>query len=676
MPMIKISPFGGIVPRTGERLIGDSNAVVANNIKLQSGNIKPLRVPKLINEPNKPLPALSIFRAWYLDQNAWLSWPTDVDAVRVPLSSDVEPRFVWSGDGIPKIATYTQIISSGDNDYPATEYALGIPAPIDKVSIAPSGGVGAATTRVYTYTYFSILGEESAPAPVSDLVTGKVDDTWAVTGMSALPVNSGNISAIVYSGNDVTITTIDQHFNRAGEQIAIADVTTVTNVNGTWTLTEADQVAKTMKFTVSAAPTGVYNDATDTVDTWTRTVPLNLTGMKRRLYRSTGLTGTIQLVSDDVGTSYNDTLSDANILGDELISSGWVQPPVGLKGFKVHSSGAVIAFVGNLLCLSEPYQPHAWPIGYQMSTDSDIVAIGTFGSEIGIGTKGTPYMASGVEPASMASEKINSLYPCLSKRSMIEYGDGLVYASAHGLVYAGSSGVSLLSDRFYAKDEWQALNPASMVSATAYGRLYISYQRMDNSRSMIILDGDLLVTADIQVSELYADESTSELFVSDVEGIKSWDSADTYPLNASWRSKDFVLPAPANMAAAKIEFDAAIDLATQTAIQAAIDAAEAANAALLLTGNIEGGFNFYGFNENGLHATSLQKIPENPPANKVTFVLRKNQDEIVISRVVENNKAFRLPDGYKSDVFSIEVFGQCLIKEIRIADSMDGLRNA
>lgn len=676
MPTIKISPFGGIIPRTGERLIGDSNAVSANNVKLQSGDMKPLRVPKLVNAPNKTLPALSIFRAWYLDQNAWLSWPVDVDAVRVPLSADVEPRFVWAGDGQPKIATYNQIVSSGNNDYPAVEYALGVPAPIAKASITPSGGSGATTTRIYTYTFFTALGEESAPAPVSDLVTGKVDDTWAVSGMTALPINTGNISAITYSGKDVTITTTDQHFNRAGEQITVAGVTTVSDVNGTWTLTAASQSAKTMTFAVIGTPAGTYNNTTDSADTWTRTVPFNTTNMKRRLYRSTGLTGTIQLVSDDVSTSYNDTLSDANILGDELISSGWLQPPVGLKGFKVHSSGAIAGFVGNLLCLSEPYQPHAWPLAYQKSTDRDIVGLGTFGSEIGIGTKGVPWMASGVDPASMSMEKINSLYPCLSKRSLIEYGDGLVYASAHGLVYAGSSGVDLISDRFYTKDEWQELNPASMVSATAYGRLYISFQRADNSRAMLILDGDLLVTADVNVNELYADESTSELFVSDTDGIKAWDSADTYPLTASWRSKDFVFSTPLNMAAAKIEFDAAIDVATQAAINAAIAAAEAANAALLLTGNVEGSINFYGFNENGIHATSLQNIPDNPPANQITFVLRKNQDEIVISRVVENNRAFRLPDGYKSDVFSIEVFGQCKIKEIRISDSMDGLRNA
>lgn len=676
MPMIKISPFGGIIPRTGERLIGDSNAVIANNVKLQSGNIDPLKVPKLINAPNKTLPALAIFRAWYLDQSAWLSWPKDVDAVRVPLSADVEPRFVWTGDGIPKIATYSQVISSGDNDYPATEYALGVPAPIDKSSISAAGGAGLTTTRIYTYTYFSALGEESAPAPVSELITGKVDDTWAVSGMTALPVNSGDISAITYSGKDVTITTTAQHFNRVGEDILVSGVTTISNVNGTWLLIAASQTAKTMKFTVSGTPVGTYNNATDTADTWARTVAFNLTGMKRRLYRSTGLTGTVQLVHDDVGTSYNDTISDADILGDELISSGWSQPPVGLKGLKVHSSGSLAGFVGNFLCLSEPYQPHAWPESYQMSTDRDIVGIGTFGSEIGIGTKGIPWMASGVDPASMTKEKIHSLYPCLSKQSLIEYGDGLVYASAHGLVYAGNSGVDLLSERFYTKDEWQELNPSSMISATAYGRLYISYQRVDDSRSMIILDGDLLVTADVQVCELYADESTSELFVSDAEGIKEWDSADTYPLNSSWRSKDFILPYPINMAVAKIEFDAVINPSVQAAIQASIAAAEAANAALMIAGNIKGSMNSYGYNESGINATVLNKIPESPPENSVTFVLRKNNDEVVISCVVENNIAFRLPAGYKSDVFSVEVFSQCKIKEIRIADSMNGLRNA
>ena len=35
-----------------------------------------------------------------------------------------------------------------------------------------------------------------------------------------------------------------------------------------------------------------------------------------------------------------------------------------------------------------------------------------------------------------------------------------------------------------------------------------------------------------------------------------------------------------------------------------------------------------------------------------------------------------LPAGYKSDVFSIEVLSQCKIKEVRVAETLDGLRVA
>jgi hypothetical protein len=674
--MLKISPFGGMLPRVGTRVLPEDGAQVANNIKLKSGEIRPLREPALINSPAKPMPALTVFRGRDGENNAWFTWPQDVDVIRVPLSAEVESRFVWTGDGIPKIATYSDATDGGGNDYPKNCFALGIPAPATGPTVAPSGGVGAATTRIYTYTFFSALGEESAPAPPSDLITGKVDDTWAISGMDAIPPNSGDITNVTYVGKSVTITTTNRHYNRVGEDVTIAGVTTVTNVNGTWALTAINAAAKTMTFTVTGTPAGAYVNATDTADTWARTVNFNTAGMKRRLYRSTGNNGTVQLVADDVGTSFNDAISDADILGDELISGSWAQPPVGLKGVKVHPSGSVIGFVENILCMSEPYQPHAWPAEYELATDRDIVGVSVFGSDIGVGTKGNPWVASGIEPASMAFEKIPGMYPCLSKRSLIGYGDGLIYATAHGMVFAGRSGVSIITEAFYGKDEWHALNPESMVCSTAYGRLYVAFQRRDGSRSMLILDGSVLITADVPSYSLYTDDTTGELFVTDTIGINAWDDADTYPLSASWRSKDFVLAYPVNMGAAKIEFDMAIDPATQAAITAAIEAAEAANSALLLTGNIEGSMNSFGYNENGVHATSLQDIPDNPPSNLINFILRKNEDEIVISRMVSSNTPFRLPKGYKADTFSVEVFSQCRIKEIRIAETMEGLRNA
>ena len=667
--MVKISPFGGMLPRVGSRLLPDSGAQLANNIKLQSGEVKPLRAAKVVNEPNKPLPALSIYRARYGEQAAWMTWPYDVDVVRVPLSSDVESRFVWTGDGQPRIATYSNVVSGGNNDYPKNSFALGIPAPVYSAGPWATGGSGAMTSRVYTYTFFSALGEESAPARASDLVTGRVDATWNIGGMEDFPPNSGDIISLNYIGQTVTVVTSVKIHNRIGEQVTIAGVTSVSNVNGTWTLTEVEW-GGLMKFTVTGTPSGIFSGA----GTWARAVSFNTSGMKRRLYRSTGLAGTMQLVADNVGTTYIDTLPDALILGDELISTGWAQPPVGLQGVKVHPSGALVGFVGNLLCFSEPLQPHAWPVAYQLSTDRDIVGVGVFGSDIGVGTKGNPWLASGTEPASMTMEKVPGLYPCVSKRSIIGYGDGMIYASAHGLMFISRTGVSLFTDAHFSKEEWEKINASTMVCASAYGRLYASYTRTDNSRSMLIFDGDLLTSADVLTYTLYADESTSELFLTDQEGVLAWDHPESYPLNASWWSKDFVLPPPVNIGAGKIEFDETIDPATRQAILDAITAAQTYNAALLATGNVGGAINSFGYNARYVLGSSLKAIPDNPPANEVTFILRKNQDEIVATRVVSNNRAFRLPSGYKADTYSVQVLSQCTVREVRIADTMDALR--
>jgi hypothetical protein len=676
MTAFRIAPFGGLYPRTGSHLLPNDAALVANNVKLHSGELRPLRKPALINSPSREKPLKTIFRAWNGEQNGWLTWSKDVDVVRVPISSEVESRFVWTGDGIPKIATYTDAVSGGGNDYPTVFYTLGIPSPITAPTVLPDGsGSGETTTRVYTYTFFSAMGEESAPAPASGLITGKLDDKWNISDMDELPPNNGSIVELTFSGKSVTITTDATHFNRVGENIVIEDVTTVSNVNGTWTLTASNPAAKTMTFTVKDEPEGVFDDEEDTTASWAREVDFNTTGMKRRLYRSTGLLGTVQLVDDDVGTSYEDTVSDADLLGDELISSDWNQPPVGLRGIKVHSSGSIVGFVGNLLCFSVPYQPHAWPSSYQLATDRDIVGIDCFGSEVGVGTKGRPWLASGADPESMSFDKVPGLYPCLSKRSLVGYADGLIYSSRQGLVYAGPSGVDILTKNFFTEDEWDALAPENMMCAVAYGRIYVAFTRRDGSKSTLIIDGDILVTADVPVDAIYADDTTSELFVADENGIKAWDYANSYPLTASWRSKDFVTGKPMNLGAAKIDFDVAIDPATREAILQAIAEAEEYNATLLESGNLHSAVNAVGYNELPINGSILREVPEMPPSNLLTFILRRNGSDIVISRTVSTNEAFRLPAGYVTDVFSIEVFSQCNIREIRIGETMKDLQH-
>ena len=182
MAMIKITPFGGLAPKIGKRLLPDTGATYSENLKLQSGELRYLRKPGFQYLPLSPKAAspLSIFKARNgSSASSWFSWPIDVDCVRVPLATDVESRFCWTGDGAPKMATYTNAVSGGGNNYPllANELMLGIPTPITACGVSHGGGTGSAATRFYCYTFLSQYGEESAPSPISTEVTGKVDGT-------------------------------------------------------------------------------------------------------------------------------------------------------------------------------------------------------------------------------------------------------------------------------------------------------------------------------------------------------------------------------------------------------------------------------------------------------------------------------------------------------------------
>ena len=657
MTGIKISPFGGLLPKIGTRLLPASAATKANNLKLQSGELRPLRKPFLTNLPNKTQPAVSVFLARNsLNQSAWFSWPIDVDVVRAPFTVDVESRFYWSGDGAPKFATYSKSVTGGLNNYPASALDLGIPTPQTKPTAAHTGGIGIATTRFYCYTYFSELGEESAPSPVSDITTGKVDDTWAISNMDELPIN-GSTGTATYSAITLLTTFTDtsnaKHWLRIGDSIVINAIT-LTIVS----------LPTSSSFTVA----GDYSAFT----VWARLNNWNTNNMKRRLYRTAGTVAQFQLVANDVSTTYNDTLLDFAILGDSLISQGWSPPPVGLKGLTVHSSGSLMGFINNILCGSVPYQPHAWRDIDRYASDFKIVGIAAYGSEIGIGTEGTPYIASGVEVESMSLQKIDDIYPCLSKRSMASIGNGFIYATKHGVAKINASGVSIITDKFFTIDEWLVYNPSSIITSLAYGRIYMAFTRTDNSVSMLIIDNDLLITADIVTFELYTDKATGELYITDNQGIKVWDSTQSFPLTNDWKSKDFVLAQPINIGAGKIDFDLAIspaDLAFLQSINATINAA---NMAILATGNARGSLDSNQFNKIAVN-TSKIKQAITLPSNVVTFILRRGET-IVISKNITDTKAFKLPAGYKADIFSIEVLSQCRIREIRIAETLDGLR--
>lgn len=640
---LRIAGFGGLTPRVADRLLPDSGAIEAINVILTSGEIRPMRPMSLVHVPSNTGPWLSAYRAEQNGAEKWRAWDADINIAAGLLTADVEQRYYWTGDGEPRYSTFT--------NFGTTDYALGVPNPITKPGVSHAGGTGSTVSRYYVQTFFSALGEESGPGPVSDLTTGKTDGTWSISNLSAFPVNSGTGTA---SGQVFTDTVA--HWLRVGDQVVIsASTRTVTAISG-------------FTFTVDgAAITGATS--------WARKAAWNTSGMKRRLYRSAGTAASFQLVHDDVGTTYSDTLTDAQILGDDLISASWVPPPPGLKGIIALPNGAMYGFVGNQYRYSEPFQPHAWPAEYSFGTDYEVVGAAAFGTAVVIATAGTPYVADGVEPSSVTQQKINSVWPCLSKRSVISIGDGVLYSTNYGMAYIGSSGSNIWTAMLYTIEEWSQLNPSSICSGIAEGRVFLSYTPTNGSSSMMIFhpsESAVLTELAIPSTELYPDPRNGNLYIINEYGINLWNSADGEFLTYTWRSKEFELPEPVNYGAAKVDFSTAATAVDAANAQANYVADVALNAALIAGDDLTHDYSLFDFGENEIGGDNLI-TPRTSGLDSLTFTLFIDGVE-KFSRTLLSSEAFRLPDGYKSDNVSVQVSGTVRVRSIKLAETLRALK--
>lgn len=119
--------FDGLAPKSDPRNLGEIQAQVAENCDLRSGTLKPLKATSAVTTlPDAS--RLTIFP--YPDTTNWLSWITDVDVVRSPISGDQYDRIYYTGSGSPKVRSRVGAVQS--------EYTLGIPKPTNAIVAASS----------------------------------------------------------------------------------------------------------------------------------------------------------------------------------------------------------------------------------------------------------------------------------------------------------------------------------------------------------------------------------------------------------------------------------------------------------------------------------------------------------------------------------------------------------
>lgn len=309
--------------------------------------------------------------------------------------------------------------------------------------------------------------------------------------------------------------------------------------------------------TVSAV---VDVDQNDSVDLTIATAPPGRNILKIRIYRSQAGSSTDsaflfvkELTISTDGYTTNDALKSTE-LGETCPSFDWDEPPADLANLVLHPSGALAGSVRETVYFSEPNKPYAWP-PYEVTVDFSVVGLCVFGQSIFVGTRGNPFILNGADPGSMSAVKLDANQACVSKRSIVSVGSGVIYASPDGLCMCDGTGVRLLTQEHFSRADWQAYVPSSIIAAEHDGT-YFAFYNTGAAQGCLALDmaTKQITHLAIAASAVHLDRVTDTLYIAQNTSIIALFVGSTYR-TGRWRSKLFTLPAHAPMGWLAVDHD-------------------------------------------------------------------------------------------------------------------------
>jgi hypothetical protein len=232
-------------------------------------------------------------------------------------------------------------------------------------------------------------------------------------------------------------------------------------------------------------------------------------------------------------------------------AEGWPKPVVGtnpfLRGMTGMPNGIMAGFLDNTVAFCEPYVPYAWPVEYQITTEHPIVGLGVFDTTLFVGTTGNPYLISGSDSASMSAQKLDSNQSCSSALSIASVQGGVLYASPDGLCLASPAGVQVVSQGLFTREDWQKLNPASMMAVEHERIYYLFYDNGTPGCLSFDLPNKKLGRVDLSADAVFVDRLNDILYTARGASVNAVFGSTTRR-TARWKSARQVLPQYAALA--------------------------------------------------------------------------------------------------------------------------------
>ncbi len=262
---------------------------------------------------------------------------------------------------------------------------------------------------------------------------------------------------------------------------------------------------------------------------------------RKRIYRAE-LNGVFQFVGEvSVGSiSFSDDIVSAS-LAEPVPSTNWDAPNSEMIGLTALPNGILMGWWKNTLAFSEAFQPHAWPIDYRLALDYDIVGAAVSAYGVVVVTKGSPYLIAGTSPDSMSQSKLDVALAGVSKRSVVDMGDYVVYASANGLVAVGGTDARVISETFITPEQWRNLFKPDSIHAYRWDDHYLGFYNTGINAGAFSFHPQEGFRQFTEYAECaFVDDQNGELYIKQGSQLKKWNRGINAPY--IWRSKVLTVP--------------------------------------------------------------------------------------------------------------------------------------
>lgn len=662
MAKVAVTDFKAEVPRADSGNLPPQFASESVNVDTSRGMVEPYR--KLSTSYASLAEIIRTIYHYEKGQNTyWLTWPSVVDVARSPIAQDSQGRLYFTGDGEPRMTTYSDAIS-GPGPYPFKVYVLGVPSPKNAATVAAPAG-GTTVSRAYVYTLKTALGEESGPSPVV-VASGNEAGSWTLSGLDMPPPNTGTVTSWSVVGNVATLVLPSTFGLFIGEEVVFAG-TGNTSIDGKKVLT-------------GVSPTGVTVEAitansTGSGGTWSRVAKHNTTGMVRCIYRTTGTDtayrrSAAMVLTNPALTTYTDTTASAD-LSITLDSLEVNTPPKDGHSLVVLPNSSMAMISANELCFSEIGKPHSWPTRLRYAMSANGVALALAGIGVIVLTDEDVRYYSAPTPESASPDPIGS-QRCVAKQAVAQVDGGCVFASIDGLYLATPSGVTPLSAAVFRIQEWGKMQPQSMIAVAHNGIYACSYQDEDGNRKLFrfnLADRNAIESVNVQPDAMHVSRIDGRLYLAKDRDVQLWGNEQASLMTCSWVSKLWAFPAPVNMAVAKIDADfdsqagqSLVDLTRNEVILSSPWTAGGSLAGAAI-GSLAVGC-------SRIRPVDASTIPQ------VVFSILKQDGTIIYSTSVLSDDPFRLPAGFKESYYSYSLSTNIPVRSFSVATSLRELKGA